>query len=75
MKTPNEIQRAHDLLVPVILREIDLGYTDKEIESIATFAAVLCWVLEHDHMRKFPEFLQGLERAANQAGYELEPLP
>lgn len=71
MRTQAEIQRAHDLLVGVLLGEVpELEPTQRRHKEVLSAAAsVLCWILEHDHNVKFPRLLKDLEQAAKEYGY------
>lgn len=70
MKTQDEIQKAHDILVAVLLGEIDVGATGNEHLNIA--ATVLCWVLEHEHNHTFQDILKDIDDEARSRGYVLE---
>jgi hypothetical protein len=65
-----EIQRAHDLLVGIILGEVpELEITDEIRDKLSAAASVLCWVLKHDHNLRFQELLDALEKAGEKVGY------
>jgi hypothetical protein len=75
VKTQQEIQRAHDLLVGVILGDVPLGLPERTMALICVQADVLCWLLEHDHdindNVNFGECLKKVEAAALSSGYKL----
>jgi predicted glycoside hydrolase/deacetylase ChbG (UPF0249 family) len=72
-----EIQRAHDVLTAVILKEVDLELEDDALLRVAGDA--LCWVLQHSHNVSFATNLAKLEEMIAEAGYELDdhgrPIP
>lgn len=75
MRDQDEVQRAHDLLVAVLLGEVP-GLVDQKDEAlIAAQADVLCWVLNHAHNETFGGNLAKLVRAAERRGYELREDP
>lgn len=69
MRSPNEIQRAHDILRAVVLGEIPSPFA-KKAEVHAAIDA-LCWVLRHDHNQHFADNLKTIEDAAEDAGFVL----
>lgn len=66
MRTEDEIQEAHDLLVGLVLGEARLqeGWTPESKAAVHSAADVLCWVLKHDHNRTFEGNLEKLRKAA-----------
>lgn len=57
-----EIQRAHDMLVSVLLdKEMSAKLSDTLSESLNFMAGVLCWVLGHGHNPAFGATLEVLE--------------
>lgn len=74
MKSKDEIQRAHDLLIAILLDdEIKVVFQEDE-RWLRVAADVLCWILEHSHNVSFSENLQSLEATCLQAGFELRDL-
>ena len=64
MKSPDELEQAHDLLVAILLGEIPELNITPEIGALLNAAATtLCWVLDHDHN---PQFENNLERLKKQ---------
>jgi hypothetical protein len=64
MRTPAEIQRAHDLFGLVSLASDVFGHEPGENMLLTCVAPdVLCWVLEHDHNQRFADDLERIERA------------
>jgi hypothetical protein len=57
MRAEDEIRRAHDLLVAVLLGEIPNPWTGAPQEILIGAADVLCWVLQHEHNRTFEKNL------------------
>jgi len=67
-----EIQRAHDLLVPVLLGEVPNPFETPESKRYLHCAAdVLCWILQHDHNLTFGENLEKLETGLKELGFQL----
>lgn len=66
-----EIQRAHDVLLGVILKEVPAALSPETVRGIHAACDALCWVLEHDHNAKFGRNLAALESAAESAGFTL----
>jgi len=60
MRTPDEIQKAHDVLWSVLMNETPVTlFGDSEIGAHAALD-VLCWILRHDHNKAFEENLEKL---------------
>lgn len=73
MKTEAEIQRAHDILLAVLLKDVPNPFKDEgSIKGLNAAASVLCWVLEHDHNPQFPKNLEQIERYLKERGYVLQ---
>lgn len=72
MKTSEEIQRAHDMLMAVLLEEVPAALTPKARQALHVSCDVLCWVLEHDHNDSFAANLEDLERMLARQGWFLE---
>jgi hypothetical protein len=68
MKTQDEIQRAHDILAAIILKEVPLQVKDEQMEGLLGSADVLCWMLEHEHNKSFQENLKRIEDAFQKMG-------
>ena len=71
IRDPNEIQRAHDLLIGILLGETPYHLTKEAKGRYSMMACVLCWVLQHDHNPRFAELLKEVEAAIKEAGLEL----
>lgn len=69
MRDAAEIQRAHDMLVAIILGEVP--YRGLDLSRIHGACEVLCWVLEHGHNEAFAANLAAIEASVRLAGYEL----
>lgn len=73
-KTAAEVQRAHDLLVGIIvddeLRALMLNHRD-DLKLVSAATDVLCWLLGHAHNQEFAKNLEAFERAMLQQGYIL----
>jgi len=74
MKSPLEIQRAHDQLVGIVLQEVPLPIDVSEHRLMRAALDVLCWVLDHDHNVAFAENLTMLEERCREIGFALPPL-
>ncbi len=74
IRTETEVQRAHDILVGIILDEvpIEMRATEKQKFQISQMTSVLCWVLHHDHKSAFAELLADIEKTANELGIVIE---
>lgn len=72
MRSELEIQRAHDMLIALILREVPNPLSPESIHALRVACDVLCWALEHDHNDTFGRHLAGLEQALASAGFKLE---
>lgn len=72
MKSDREVQRAHDMLVGIILGEAPMPLTVAEKQSLERQAAVLCWVLGHDHNPSFAQMLTAIEGQLQSRGIVLE---
>jgi hypothetical protein len=70
LRTEAEIQRAHDLLVGIVMGDAAELLVDKRDHKvlIAT-ASVLCWALQHDHNIDFGTMIADLERLAKERGF------
>jgi hypothetical protein len=71
-----DIQRAHDMLVGIFFlnstrrKEGQPPLISEENELPLRIAVdVMCWVLNHDHSKRFSELLENLERDINEAGF------
>lgn len=72
MKSKTEIQRAHDILVPVVTGEIEIEMDAQDKHALHYATDVLCWILRHEHNRAFEENLFNLEAELSLRGYVLE---
>lgn len=71
MRSQDELQRAHDLLVGILLGEIPIVVDERERPLMTAATDVLCWALRHEHNRNFEFNLQEFERALRECGGEL----
>jgi hypothetical protein len=73
MRTHEEIQRAHDTLVGVILREVPVQMKDRETQ-LGLHAALdaLCWVLQDRCESDFADNLSKIEKELAARGFRLE---
>jgi hypothetical protein len=70
MRTYDELQRAHDLLVGIMLG--DVPSESRRDPSIHAAAEVLCWALHHDHNTAFTTKLHVIEQELRARGFVLE---
>ncbi len=61
LRDSTEIQRAHDILVAVILHETPYDPNDGVRMLIEAQASTLCWVLNHEHNQTFAMNLADIE--------------
>lgn len=71
VRPANEIQRAHDLLVPILIGELKLLMGEETRKALHAACDVLCWVLNHDHNQAFADNLRKVEEAAAAKGFRL----
>ncbi len=71
MKTQDQIQRAHDVVIPILSGQILKLDPGTEL-AVRAAADVLCWALEHEHNTAFEDNLGRLEAAAAAAGFFME---
>lgn len=63
MRSPTELQRAHDLLIGLLLdTDFPRVADEAEVAMIMSQANVLCWALGHRHNTKFAQILLDIER-------------
>jgi len=75
MRSKDEIQKAHDQLLPIVTGEVDFGYPPGVIDAARASLDVLCWVLEHDHNISFQDNLEKILKEAERRGYRLTSNP
>lgn len=68
MKTEDQIQRAHDILVGIILGESPLELNAVQLGDIKLLATSLCWVLDHSYNDKLGELLKEIEEQSLKRG-------
>jgi hypothetical protein len=69
MKSQDEIQRAHDMLVAIILGEVPNPFPADALPFLQANCDVLCWLLGCEHNKTFAENLDNAEAALSSAGY------
>ena len=75
MRNRADIQKAHDILVAVKLKEVPVYLDDADADKLTAALDVLCWVLGHDHNHSFRDNLKAIEEEAAQNGAVLVALP
>ncbi len=71
MRSPLDIQKAHDILHAVAAREIDVGLTENDRAKLHAVHDVLSWVLEGPCGGPFVQILNEIQREAQRRGYVL----
>jgi hypothetical protein len=74
LRGEDEIQRAHDLLVGIILDECPPELQPKDEidrQHLSGMASVLCWMLRHDHNKSFGDLLAGIDKVTTEAGWTI----
>jgi hypothetical protein len=77
VRTADEVQRAHDILVEAMINGELCAVAFKgagallDLECVKANVDVLCWLLGHNHNRTFTNNLSTVETACEIAGYEL----
>lgn len=74
MKTEEQVQRAHDLLLPVVMGDVPHELDDDVVRALHAAVDALCWVLGHDHNDAFQMNLSALEDHLKSQGYRLRKL-
>lgn len=75
MKSEEDCQMAHDILLAVVTGEVPFLQDPVAKESFAHMAGVLCWVLGHHHSTFFEECLAHIDAEAAKAGMALRRSP
>jgi hypothetical protein len=73
-----ELQRAHDMLVPLVLEPVVFERVKLPIGFRAVIVRnldVLCWALHHEHNTTFAENLALLDRLMRDHGIALKEWP
>jgi hypothetical protein len=73
--TTDEIQKAHDVLWAVHMREVVVSLPGHERRALHAVLDGLCWVLGHEHNQAFALNLAAVESAIERAGYRLSKRP
>mgnify|MGYP001601445713 CR=1 FL=1 len=72
MRVKREIQRAHDILISVILGDVTIDEgTEDDLSRLRAAADTLCWVLSHGHNTQFADNLAAIEAEIPAAGFAL----
>ena len=77
VKSHDEIQRAHDILVFLILNQsvVEQLLDKPDRDGLCRFADVLCWVLGHAHNDSFVVFMKQIEDALLASGSVFRRMP
>jgi len=71
LKSRDDVQRAHDVLVAVILDEVPVDYDESTKRDLEIAASVLCWILEHTDNSLFGKILSNVEQEIENTGMTL----
>ncbi len=78
MRTKDEVQRIHDLFVPILTGEVPVKFDDNAMSLICATTHVLCWMLQHNHKSPddpecvdFGLFAKMVEEAMEEQGFKL----
>jgi hypothetical protein len=72
MRSQDELQRAHDVLLAIVLEEVPNVLLTEDDLPLHAAADTLCWVLQHDHNTNFADNLASLQALLAKAGYVLK---
>lgn len=72
MKSPAEIQAAHDRMLAVILGEVPNPFEGAANVALIAAADALCWVLDHCENPAMAENIAKLDRYLAQRGIVLQ---
>lgn len=72
MKTEAEIQRAHDILIEIILGHVPNPFPAEVLPFMQANCDVLCWLLGCAHNKTFGENLAKIEIGLAQLGFILQ---
>lgn len=75
MKTAEEVQRCHDLLHPIVTRELALDITDQARNDMATALGMLCWLLGHEGGNAVDAWCKSIEKEIARQGFRLRRGP
>lgn len=71
----DEVQRAHDKLVAIVLGEVPSPFPDEDETPIRAALDVLCWALNHTHADGFARTLNTIDTFLDQRGFRLTNAP
>ena len=71
MKTQDEIQRAHDMLIGILQMEVPVAVPDEAKPIMCANLDVLCWILGCEHNQTFAKNIAEAEKEARAQGYVL----
>jgi hypothetical protein len=74
LRNETEIQKAHDVLSGLLLKEIPVILDPAGLHNFHLAADVLCWVLQHDHNEAFGNNLKKLYAFLSEQGFEIKSL-
>ena len=71
MKTQDDVQRAHDTLIGIILGESPIKVHAQHKKLLSAQADVLCWFLGCEHNDAFRRNLDSIEMSIRKSGVVL----
>lgn len=72
MKTQDEIQKARDRLIGILVGEVPVPMTEKTKLGMTAAADALSWVLDDEPEGSFAKNLANCEAATERLGFNLE---
>jgi len=77
LRSPEEVQRAHHILMSLIFEDDLRGYIFSNCEPAMAYEClkaqcdILCWVSRHEHNQTFAKHLRQIEAGLREAGVEI----
>jgi len=68
MKPQDDVQRAHDMLIGIILGEAPIKVNAQQKRLLMAQADVLCWFLDCEHNDSFRRNLDSIEMSMRKTG-------
>ena len=72
LRTENEVQRAHDILCPVVAGEVVIPISERGRKALHAAHDAIAWALGFECGGAFEETIQRVLLAADAAGYAFE---
>lgn len=65
---PREVQRAHDILLAIVTKQVDLPMTEEAMVNTHIELDVLCWLMGHNHNQAFGDKLVTIRQTLRRLG-------